>query len=180
MDSYQHLRNACAKVRYAGKTFLIDPMLSAKGTYPGFEQTLRSELRNPLVELPCSVDELFQSVDAVIVSHAHLDHWDDAAQQHIPKTLPLFAQHEADATIIRGQGFTDVHVLNDTAEIDGITITRSGGKHGTDKMFAIPSLAEVLGQAMGVVFQARGHPTIYLAGDTIWEQHVDSALGSRI
>ena len=27
-DSYQHIRNATGRLNYAGKTFLIDPMLS--------------------------------------------------------------------------------------------------------------------------------------------------------
>lgn len=33
----QQIRNATIKVNYAGTTFLIDPMLAKKGTYPGFE-----------------------------------------------------------------------------------------------------------------------------------------------
>ncbi|MGF7450380.1 hypothetical protein V7P28_45780, partial [Klebsiella michiganensis] len=35
-------------IEYAGKKFLIDPMLSAKGAWAGFAGTARSELRNPL------------------------------------------------------------------------------------------------------------------------------------
>lgn len=33
----QHIRNATSKISYAGKVFLIDPMLAKKGAYPGFE-----------------------------------------------------------------------------------------------------------------------------------------------
>ena len=54
-------------------------MLSVKGAYPGFDDTYRSELRNPLVELPMSVDEVIDGVDAVVVTHTHLDHWGNAA-----------------------------------------------------------------------------------------------------
>jgi hypothetical protein len=43
-------------------------------------------------------------------------------------------------------------------------------------MYASPPLAALLGQAMGVVFQAPGHRTLYLAGDTIWREDVDQAL----
>ena len=35
-DSYQHIRNATGRLNYAGKTFLIDPMLAEKGRYAGF------------------------------------------------------------------------------------------------------------------------------------------------
>ena len=58
----QEIRNATVKITYADTTFLIDPMLSKKGTYPGFENTYRSELRNPLVELPMSEDDVLNIV----------------------------------------------------------------------------------------------------------------------
>lgn len=65
-----HIRNATQIIHYAGKRFLIDPMLADKGAWPGFPGTARSELRNPLVELPFSRDKIVD-VDAVIVTHTH-------------------------------------------------------------------------------------------------------------
>ena len=172
----QQIRNATIKITYADATFLIDPMLAKKGTYPGFENTYRSELRNPLVDLPIPAEEVMAGVDAVIVTHTHLDHWDDAAQQMLPKNLPLFVQNAADAEIIRKQGFRDVRILNDQTEFGGVTLIKTGGQHGTDQMYALPQVAEALGEAMGVVFQAPKHKTLYLAGDTIWRDEVDQTL----
>ena len=172
----QQIRNATAKITYADTTFLIDPMLAKKGTYPGFENTYRSELRNPLVELPMSAEEAIAGVDAVIVTHTHLDHWDDAAQQLLPKDLPLFVQNAADAEMIRKQGFRDVRILGERTEFNGVTLSKTGGQHGTDQMYATPPVAQALGEAMGVVFQAPLHKTLYLVGDTIWRDDVDQAL----
>lgn len=172
----QQIRNATVKITYADTTFLIDPMLSKKGTYPGFKESYRSELRNPLVDLPMSEQEVLAGVDAVIVTHTHLDHWDDAAQKFLPKDIPLYTQHQADATLIRSQGFTNVRVLSDKAEFGGVTLSKTGGQHGTDNMYALSEVATLLGDAMGVVFQAPGHKTLYLAGDTIWRDEVDQAL----
>ena len=84
----QHIRNATVKVDYSGTTFLIDPMLSAKGGFPGFPGTYRSELRNPLADLPFSVEQVLESVEAIVVTHTHMDHWDEAAQKYIPKNMP--------------------------------------------------------------------------------------------
>lgn len=172
----QQIRNATARLTYAETTFLIDPMLAPQGAYPGFDNTYRSHLRNPLVELPDSADSIIAGIDAVIVTHTHLDHWDDAAQKALPKDIPLFAQHEADAQLIRSQGFTNVRVLTDQAEFGGISLTRTGGQHGTDEMYAIPAYAEKLGEAMGIVFQAPGYKTLYLTGDTIWREEVDQTI----
>ena len=172
----QQIRNATVKITYANTTFLIDPMLAKKGTYPGFEGTYRSTLRNPLVELPISEKEVIAGVDAVIITHTHLDHWDEAAQKLLPKDIPLYAQNQADATMIREQGFTNVRILSDKTEFGGVTLSKTGGQHGTDKMYAVPEVAKALGPAMGVVFHAPGHKTMYLVGDTIWRNEVDQAL----
>lgn len=67
------IRNATQIIQYAGKTFLIDPLLAPKGSYPGFAGTARAEIRNPTVELPCDLTTLL-NVDALIVTHLHEDH----------------------------------------------------------------------------------------------------------
>lgn len=172
----QQVRNATVKITYGDTTFLIDPMLAKKGTYPGFENTYRSNLRNPLIDLTETPAKIISGVDAVIVTHTHLDHWDDAAQKALPKDIPLFTQHEDDAKLIRSQGFKNVRVLTDEAEFGGVKITKAGGQHGTDEMYAAPPLAKLLGEAMGVVFQAPGYKTLYLAGDTIWRKEVDQTI----
>lgn len=172
----QHIRNATSKISYAGKVFLIDPMLAKKDAYPGFEGTVRSHLRNPLVDLPVPAQDVLKGVDAVIVTHSHLDHWDGGEHQFVPKGMPLFVQNEADAKIIRAQGFTDVRVLGENTVFEGVRLTKTGGQHGTDEMYAEKPLAELLGEAMGVVFQAPGSPTLYLVGDTVWRSEVDQTL----
>lgn len=172
----QQIRNATAKITYGGKTFLVDPFLAKKGTYPGFPGTFNSQLRNPLIELPMPADDVMKGVDAVIVSHTHLDHWDGGDHRFIPKAMPLFVQHEADATLIRGQGYTDVRILGENTVFDDVQLARIGGQHGTDAMYANQPLAQTLGEAMGIVFQAPGAKTIYVVGDTVWRSDVDQTL----
>jgi L-ascorbate metabolism protein UlaG (beta-lactamase superfamily) len=172
----QQIRNATAKIHYAGKTFLLDPFLARKGSYPGFPGTFNSQLRNPLIELPMPVKDILHGVDAVIVSHTHLDHWDGGDHQFLPKAIPLFVQHEADARLIRSQGYTNVRILGENTAFEGVQLSRIGGQHGTDEMYANPQLASGLGQAMGIVFQAPGLKTVYVVGDTVWRSEVDQAL----
>lgn len=169
---FQQIRNATIKVEYAGTTFLVDPMLARKGAYPGFEGTYNSHLRNPLVELPFPAEEIVKA-DAVILTHLHLDHWDDAAKQLLPKKMPIFAQNEEDAASIRKDGFTDVRVLSDETVFNGTRLSRTGGQHGSDKMVAEIAL---LGKVSGVVFQRPGYKSVYVAGDTVWNRHVEEAL----
>lgn len=171
----QQIRNATMKIQYGGNTFLIDPMLAKKGAMPGFAGTPNSHLRNPLVELPMSVAEIAKA-DAIIVTHTHEDHWDNAAQQQLPKAIPIFAQHQADAELIRKAGFTDVRLLTENSEFNGVKLIKTGGQHGTDEMMAIPQMKALLGEAAGVVFQAPAHKTLYLAGDTVWRAEVEQTF----
>ena len=172
----QHVRNATIKVRYGDQTFLVDPMLASKGAYPGFPGTYRSHLRNPMVDLPATVESLLADVDTVIVSHTHLDHWDDAAQAEIPKTLPILVQNSTDAALLVSQGFINVRVLDDRLEIGGVTVSRTGGRHGTEAMYDVPQLGGLLGEVMGFVFEKPGAETIYVAGDTVWHLDVPDTI----
>ncbi|WP_311220702.1 MULTISPECIES: MBL fold metallo-hydrolase [unclassified Acidovorax] len=173
---FQLVRNATIKLNYAGAHFLVDPMLAPRGAYSGFPGTARSELRNPLIDLPVPVNEVLKA-DAVILTHLHDDHWDAAAKKLVPSSMPIFTQDEKDAAAVRKDGFTNVRVLTEAGtEFNGTRLYKTGGQHGTDAMYAVPSLGQLLGEAMGVVFQRTGYATTYVVGDTIWRPEVEQAL----
>jgi L-ascorbate metabolism protein UlaG (beta-lactamase superfamily) len=171
---FQHIRNATIKVDYAGTTFLVDPMLAPKDAWPGFPGTVNSHLRNPRVDLPIPLADVLKA-DAVIVTHTHLDHWDDAAKAAVPKNRPIFAQDDADAASIRNDGFTDVRVLGADTEFRGTRLAKTGGQHGTDAMMAA-GLGKRLGAVSGIVFRRAGFKTTYIAGDTTWTADVERAI----
>lgn len=173
---FQQIRNATIKLDYDGTTFLVDPMLAAKNAYPGFEGTVNSQIRYPMVDLPISVEEVLKA-DAIILTHLHADHWDDAARNLVPRDMPIFTQDEADAAIVRKDGFTDVRVLTEQGVVfKGTKINKTIGQHGTDAMYKVPALAQLLGKTMGIVFQKPNYKTVYVVGDTIWDKEVEDAL----
>jgi L-ascorbate metabolism protein UlaG (beta-lactamase superfamily) len=107
-------------------------MPAEKGAVPGFEGTINSHLANPLVDLPVSMDEILD-VDAVIVTHIHPDHWDEAAINLVPKDMLIFTQNEKDAAAIQAQGFSNIRVLGENTDFDGITLIKTPGQHGRGK-----------------------------------------------
>ena len=177
--SYKQIRNATGRIIYAGLTFLVDPLLAPKGEYPGFELAKlqsRKLMRNPLIDLPEPVEEVIKGIDAVILTHTHLDHWDPVAAKLIPKYIPVFVQHAADAKLVRDAGFGDVRVVGVNTPFKGITITKTSGQHGSDAMFANPFLAYLLDESMGFVLKAPGEKVVYFAGDTRWHEYVEIAI----
>jgi len=162
------IRNATLTLEYAGKKFLIDPMLAEKEAWPGFAGNARPHLRNPRVELPVTVAELLVA-NAIILTHTHTDHWDEAAQQFIPKEMMIYTQNESDAALVHSQGFINVEILKEkNCFVDGLTIYKTEGQHGSNELYADTLWGGLLGDACGLVFTHPGEKTLYIAGDTVW------------
>lgn len=170
---FTQLRNATIIIGYAGKKFLVDPMLAEKGAFPGFEGTINSHLANPLVDLTVPMDEIL-NVDAVIVTHIHPDHWDEAAINLVPKDMLIFAQNEKDAAQIQAQGFRNVRALGESTAFDDITFIKTPGRHGGEK--TVEEWADLLGQVSGIIFKHPNEKTLYIAGDTVWYEGVEENL----
>lgn len=161
----QFIRNATFKIEYAGKTILADPMLSEKGAF----QSFAGIAPNPTVSLPISAEDILTGVDCVLVSHNHPDHFDAPASEQLNKNTPIFCQ-PGDEDLRKKEGFKSVTAIADQLNWEGITITRTGGKHGKGKIL------EMMGKVSGFVFQAVGEPTVYWVGDSIWCPEVADAL----
>jgi len=162
----QLLRNATMKITYAGRTFLTDPMLSTVGAFRSFAGIAA----NPTVDLPVAVEKILEGVEMTVISHLHPDHFDEAAAQVLPKDMPIFCQQPEDTVILQENGFTHVTAAHTSCLWEGISLTRTGGKHGSGKIL------ERLGNISGFVFQAAGEPTLYWVGDSIWCEEVAEAI----
>ena len=176
---FQQIRSATSIVTFGNKRFLIDPMLSDQGTYPSLPDTTSTGRGNPDCPLPCPVQDLFE-VDAIIVTHLHFDHFDEAAAKLLPKDLPIFVQSEIEAGIIKDYGFNSVHILTESGvEFDGVFLYRTECDHGSSNLVIMDAYKEmgVSEKACGVVFESKHeNKRFYLAGDTIYCQHVVDAM----
>lgn len=168
-----HIRNATLLVEYGEKTFLIDPMLAEKGTYPPFPNSIRQDQNNPLVSLPLSVEEIIEGIDAVILTHLHLDHFDDAAKQALPNDIKMFVQNEEDAAVVRADGFKNVEVLTKNTVFEGIQLSKTKGEHGRREIL------KRTGLVCGVVFKHKSEKTLYVAGDTVWYSAVEEEINTH-
>jgi L-ascorbate metabolism protein UlaG (beta-lactamase superfamily) len=164
----QLIRHATLRIEVAGRVLLVDPMLDDVGARPAVAETENSR-RNPLVPLPLPTSELLAGIDAVLVTHLHADHLDEAAISALPPSLPLFCQPE-DATDLRRRGFEDVRPVEDVVDFDGLSVERTPARHGRG------AVGERMAPASGFVVAAEGEPTLYVAGDSIWGTEVAAAI----
>lgn len=176
---FQQIRNATVKIEYAGKKFLVDPWLSAKDAYPPIPHVGRDTVRNPIVGLPVTIEELL-AVDAVLVTHTHFDHFDETARGLLRRDMKIFVQDAVDEAEMKGYGFTNTEILAAAGSVfAGIVLHKTNCAHGvgraTEETFAGMGLRKT-SDACGVVFSNPEEKTLYLAGDTIWFAGVQQAI----
>jgi L-ascorbate metabolism protein UlaG (beta-lactamase superfamily) len=162
------IRHATLLVDYAGVRLLVDPMLSEAGAMAPIQNSPQPR-NNPLVPLPRPVKKILEGVQAVLVTHTHRDHWDDAAAQLVPKDLQIFCQPE-DLEKMQAAGFPHATAIADTIHLSGMSITRTPARHGTGE------IAEAMAPASGYILKSAHHPTLYIAGDSVWYEEVDATI----
>jgi len=163
--SIRLIRNATLIIQYAGKKILVDPLLAAKGAYNPFA----GGERNPTVDLPLPVNDIISDIDLVLVTHTHSDHFDAVAKEVLPKAVKLIHQ-PANEDYFKNTDFTNTEILHDHTIWNDISIFRTGGKHGSGEIL------KSMGTVSGFVLKAKGQPTVYIVGDSIWNEEVEQAL----
>jgi L-ascorbate metabolism protein UlaG (beta-lactamase superfamily) len=168
---YTLLRNATAVLSYGGKTFLIDPALDPAAARPAIPNTPNAR-RNPLVEMPEGWEASIKATESLIVTHLHMDHFDDTAARVLDRSLPLFGQPE-DVGKLTERGFTDLHPVDGEVIFGQVHLVRTPGEHGTG------AIGRLMAPVSGFVLTAPGEPTLYIAGDTIWCDAVSATIAEH-
>ena len=164
MASLRLVRHATLLLEFGGTTLLVDPMLGEAGSMPPIPDS-PNDRRNPLVDLP----ETDLAHDALLITHLHRDHLDDAARERLAGDVPTLCQPE-DADELADAGFSDPRPVEASVGFEGVRVTRTPARHGHG------DLAERMGPVSGFVLEAEGEPTLYHAGDTVWYEGVAETL----
>ncbi|MEE1113721.1 MAG: MBL fold metallo-hydrolase [Eubacterium sp.] len=171
------IRNCTMIIEYGGKKFLVDPMFRAKGAVEKLGPTLYPE-KPPLTDLPVAPEEIMNGVDAVLLTHLHPGHFDQAAGKLIPQTIPFYVQNLNDKDYVRAFGASKNQTINMTmwTHLEDIDIIRIEGRHGTGKIMHVINTMQ---NSSGIVLRKKGEKTIYITGDTIWYPGMFDGLGYK-
>ena len=168
------VRHATLLLDFAGHRLMVDPMLdaaAARGPVRGTPE----ERPNPLVDLPMPAAEAAAAVEAVLLTHTHVDHLDAAGVTSLDPGATWFCQTE-DLEDLETIGLADVRPVPADAPLEwnGVRIHRTGGRHGREE-----AAVRSLGPVSGFVLSAEGEPTLYIAGDTVWCPEVEDVLAGH-
>ncbi|MET9441066.1 MBL fold metallo-hydrolase [Streptomyces sp. NPDC006610] len=172
LDDSLHIHfigNATLLLRYRELTLLTDPNFLHRGQYAHLGYGLVSRrLTEPALDprdLP--------SLDAVLLSHLHGDHWDRRARRHLPRSLPVLTTPHASRRLQGVHGFHRAVGLRtwqeETVRRTGtqVRVTALPGRHAGH-----PALRRLLPPVMGSLLEfgpVDGPPRhrLYISGDTL-------------
>ncbi len=169
---FTQIRHGSHIIQFNNKRFLIDPVFAEKGSMFSLPKG-RIKEKNPLTNMP--FDKTFlTSIDCVLITHLHFDHFDEEAINSIAKETPIYC-HRNYGKKIKKLGFKNVHSFEDFIIIDdNIKLSViSKGEHGK-------GISKILmGQVTGFIFESlkeNSEPTVYIVGDSIWCNTVRNTL----
>ena len=159
---------ATVVIRYAGFTILTDPNFLHGGEQVRLGYGLRSTRRT---EPALGIDQL-PSLDLVVLSHLHEDHFDRVAERRLDRMLPIVTTGHA-ASALEDKGFRQTRGLDPWGALDitkgdvTLRVTSMPGKHGPCPLEALlppvmGSMLEFARAGNGVTFR------VYISGDTLY------------
>jgi L-ascorbate metabolism protein UlaG (beta-lactamase superfamily) len=171
--------NATTLLRLGPFTLLTDPNFLHRGQRAHLGYGLRTKrLTEPALQ-PTQLPTL----DAVLLSHMHGDHWDRIATRSLPKDVPVVTTPEA-ARCLGRRGFTDTSDLRpwQTHEITSGTttlrITSVPGVHGPGPVDKL--LPQVMGSVLELVPGGTAGSEVtwrgYISGDTLFRPFLGEVL----
>jgi L-ascorbate metabolism protein UlaG (beta-lactamase superfamily) len=140
------LGHSTTKIELDGVTLLTDPMLRRRVAHLRREQPV--------------APEAVSALDAVLVSHLHMDHLDVRSFTKLERSLRVIVP-TGGGSILRRRGFNDVIEVEagDELTIGGLTIDVTHADHDVKRL---PGGK----RSQSVGFLVRGTRSVYFAGDT--------------
>lgn len=167
--SLQFIGNATVLLRCAGFTVLTDPNFLHRGqrAYLGYGLTARR-----LTEPALAVQEL-PTLDAVVLSHLHGDHWDRVARRGLPRRVPVITTPHASRRLQGLHGFRRAVGLQTWERHDLVRdgavlrVTSLPGRHAPGVWRRL--LPPVMGSLLEFTPQGADGPAfrLYITGDTL-------------
>jgi len=111
-------------------------------------------------------------IDAVLVSHLHLDHLDAGSMRRLPREVPVIAPTGAGALLRRlGFGRTTEVSAGETVQVAGVTVAAVPAVHD-GRRHPLAPLAEAVG------YVVTGEHRVYFAGDTDLFEGMEKIAGT--
>lgn len=123
--------------------------------------------------------EALSRLDAILISHLHLDHYDPPSLRMLDKDTPVVGPAGSARSLRRRLGFAKVHELEpgERLELNGIEVLATEARHrGTRHplAFETPSLGYIVDRSRAIYFA--GDTALFHGMSDLWDGDLDVAL----
>ena len=162
-DRLTYVGHATALIEIGGRRVLTDPLLRTRLGH------LRRHGMAP-------ADDVTEDIDAVLISHLHLDHLDLPSLRRLGRDTELIVPSGA-GRMLKRLGFPRTYevVAGDEIRTRGLTVVATHAEH--DGRRRPPRLGGDEAETLGYVVEAAGR-RVYFAGDTDVFDGMEEAIGS--
>jgi L-ascorbate metabolism protein UlaG (beta-lactamase superfamily) len=170
-DSLQFIGNATVLLRFGGLTVLTDPNFLHAGQRASLGYGLSSRrLHDPALQV-----EGLPSLDAVLLSHLHGDHFDRVARRGLTREAPVLTTPHAARRLARWGFLAEGLRPWERTGLDrgdvSMTVTSVPGRHGPGPVNRL--LPPVMGSLVDLLDAGTGRRVrIYITGDSLLGPHV--------
>jgi L-ascorbate metabolism protein UlaG (beta-lactamase superfamily) len=158
--------NATLLIRYAGLTVLTDPTFIHMHEKVHLGYGLKSKrLTDPAID----IKEL-PTIDIILLSHFHGDHFDQVAEKQLDKSLLIVTTSHASKELNK-RGFTNTQILDKWDSISFVKgevklkVTATPGRHGPLPISIL--LPNVMGSILDFQSPNNKLSRLYITGDTL-------------
>jgi L-ascorbate metabolism protein UlaG (beta-lactamase superfamily) len=164
-------------IHYGSNKVLVDPCLNPKGSLPPYTLFRKRPRLNPLVHLPANSESSLRQITHGLITHCrygHFDHLDKAGTRLLSqKQVPVFCNH-LDVSYLRHRHIKTIPLkMNQKNEFLTGNITLFPTAHGYGL------IGKFMGPGAGYLIELPGEPTVYISGDTVFNQTVRDVLTNR-
>jgi len=169
----QWIGGATVLIQVNNLKIVCDPVLCKKDTIQDYRYFKSMRINDPVFD-----EETFQNIDLLLITHFHLDHFDDIAKSVVNSNITLSNEHKnginTNKQIVLQNNETYTEILKDTK----IIITAIAATHGKNRIFG-----NLVGKNIGYLIKLENKNkkyVIYIAGDDVFKKQKRQLVGMHI
>ena len=126
----QWIGGATVLIQVNNLKIVCDPVLCKKDTIQDYRYFKSMRMNDPVFD-----EETFQNIDILLITHFHLDHFDDIAKSVVNSNITLANEHKDGINTNKQIALQNNETYTETLKDTKIIITAIAATHGKNRIF---------------------------------------------
>jgi len=154
-------------------TIVCDPVLCKKDTIQDYRYFKSMRMNDPVFD-----EEIIKKIDLLLITHFHLDHFDDIAKGVVHSDITLVNEYQDGINTNKQIVLQNNETYTETLKDIKIIVTAIAATHGKNKIFG-----NLVGKNIGYLIKLENNNkkyVIYITGDDVFKKQKRQLVGIHI